>query len=260
MDISPIEEWFREYAAAYISDAHGRIRRSMQMKYAHSRRVAKRCATIAAALGWSGDHVAAARILGLLHDVSRFAQLAEHGTLLDARSFDHGERGWQILRAEPVPWPPGRWQSVVLAGVRYHNKRDVPDGVKGAALRFLHLIRDADKSDILIVLARAIRDRRFSDYPETFGALADDGCPAPRVLSCVEARRSVDYSAMRSVADLQLLLLGWIREFRYAPALDLVKRDGFFRAMAEGLPQDSRMRAVLDSVESFALPRGVGSI
>lgn len=105
-----------------------------EIKCIHPPRVAELCVEIGRELGLDETK---SYIIGLLHDIGRFPQIAEHGTLLDHKSTDHGTLSYEILQEYYD-------DEDILGAVLHHNKYSVPTDNP-----YYHLIRDCDKIDIL---------------------------------------------------------------------------------------------------------------
>lgn len=89
----------------------------------------------------------------MLHDIGRYEQLKVYGTFSDAKSIDHAELSYQIVKMHE--WLADINQDdkdIVLNTVRFHNKRDLPVGLNDDCLLVSKALRDADKIDILKVI------------------------------------------------------------------------------------------------------------
>lgn len=213
---------------------------AIALKLDHTRRVADNARTIARALGWAEDDVLLAETLGWLHDVGRFDQYAEFGHYHDATSFDHGLRGFDVLRPAPLLSPltePHR--NALLEGIRHHNARSIPGSVSPLALPFLKLIRDADKLDIYRVVAEEIERDGFRELASMWPHIDLDGPVNPALLREVRSQPSVDVAILRSLADFIVLQISWVRDLNCAPSFAMVRDRRLLEALAAHLPADS---------------------
>ena len=120
------EQWFARYVDSFR--VGGALENMQELKRKHSRRVCAIACAIAESLEWNEEHDAwLAHAIGLLHDTARFEQYRDYKTFADAASFDHGERGAEILARE------FEWDGIeegdrekLLAAVRHHNKIEIP--------------------------------------------------------------------------------------------------------------------------------------
>lgn len=137
----------------------------IKLKYIHTFKVAKIAVKLAKKLGLKED---LAFIIGLLHDYARFLQFTEFKTFKDIESFDHGEMACKLLFDENAIENfviDKDFYPVIYVAIYLHNKKYVDeDFVKTylekyptslsfkETLNYIHLIRDADKIDILRVI------------------------------------------------------------------------------------------------------------
>lgn len=140
---------FQDYVKDYnIEDE------KIRLKVEHTYRVCELCERIARESGFSDEDVEIAWLTGLLHDVGRFEQVRIYGTFMDAESIDHAQFGADILFKE------GRIRDYIEdtseddlleKAIRAHSAYRIPEDYTQREQRFAHLLRDADKIDILKV-------------------------------------------------------------------------------------------------------------
>lgn len=127
-------------------------------KYKHSLRVMKIAESIALSLNLSEEEVYVAKLIGLLHDYSRFEQWKEFKSYNDLITFDHADMASDILfkRNEIEKYDlDKKYYEIVRLAIKNHNKYKVPRMSKKALL-FTKIIRDADKLDILNLSTNSI--------------------------------------------------------------------------------------------------------
>ena len=132
-------EFFNNYYSNY-DDSNVKI----NGKYKHTFRVLSYAEEIARSLDLDEKEITRAKVCALFHDIGRFEQLKQFNTYNDKLSFDHGDKGYEILKENNYD------DEIVLIAVKYHNKKDVPEFDE---LTNIHskIVRDADKIDILVV-------------------------------------------------------------------------------------------------------------
>lgn len=122
----------------------------IRMKIDHSLRVRDLCLDVAGSAGFDAGEADLAAVCGLVHDIGRFEQWRIYGTYNDSRSADHGDLGAEFLReGDRIRFFSGTDHDTILCAVRYHNKFRVPETLRERDRRFVLLVRDADKLDIL---------------------------------------------------------------------------------------------------------------
>lgn len=144
-----VKDTFKRY-----TDAYDATDEKVKLKIDHTYRVAEICERIARTEGLSDTDVDLAWLLGMLHDVGRFEQLRRFGTFNDAESIDHAQFGADILFVD------GKIRDYVAEtdedelieqAIRAHNMYRVPENLTHRTEKMAHMLRDADKVDILKV-------------------------------------------------------------------------------------------------------------
>lgn len=235
---TPIREWFEAYAGTFAEGSGKSLSPMLQLKYDHCHRVAQDAAQLARDLHWSADDVEIAGLLGLFHDVGRFSQYQEFLTFYDRVSINHADRGAEVFRACELT--KGLFKAAFEAiheGIRLHSRRFLQDDLPAEVLRFVHLIRDADKLDDFSILNDAIRRNDPQELKEIIWKLPVDAPPSPEVIRDLLEGRITSYDSLRSLADFNLIQLSWIFDINFAPT---------FRQIAE--------RTIVDRIEEVMAP------
>ncbi len=160
---------FREYVSRYDIDMP-----MIRLKVEHTYRVAELCEQIARSLALAEADVDLAWLIGLLHDIGRFEQQKNFGTFNDAISIDHAQYGASILfgnkndveaaKSSKAAMPlesaeisirsfveDSDEDDTIHTAVYYHSAYRVPEELDERTAMFCHILRDADKIDILKV-------------------------------------------------------------------------------------------------------------
>jgi hypothetical protein len=174
--------------------------------------------------GWGPDDFQLGEATALLHDTARYSQLRDFQTFRDSDSFDHAAQGVKIIHEQQWLMDlPAEDREAILIAVAVHNKRDIPEAVKGKALRLSWLVRDADKLDILHLLEKAVLDGSLERNPEIAWGLQMKGAPSPEMIEAVEQGRTVSYEWIHCFADFVLIQVGWMNGgFQYRTSVRLV--------------------------------------
>lgn len=159
---------------ASYTDEYDSADEKIKLKIDHTYRVAQLCEQIASSEGLCEADVELAWLLGMLHDIGRFEQLRRYGTFNDAESIDHAKLGADILFGseeklkDPVSEKQGRESGtetgrirdyvkesdedeLIETAIRVHSAYRIPEGLPKRAETLCHILRDADKIDILKV-------------------------------------------------------------------------------------------------------------
>lgn len=246
-----IRDWLQAFVDSYRA-ADGVLPDAVALKLDHTRRVAENARDIARDLDWSPEDVDLAEALGWLHDVGRFAQFGEFGHFHDASSFNHGHRGADLVRESGVLDDlDEKSGGCLLDGIRHHNAKRIPAGLPPDHVRFLQLIRDADKLDIFRVVAEGLERDGFRELADMWPHIHLDGPIHPLLLQDIRARNQGDVAHVESLADFLLLEASWLCELHSAPARVRARRARVLDTLAAHLPADPDVRAVLDGIRGF---------
>lgn len=153
IDTGRVIEVFKNYADAYDASDE-----KIKLKIEHTYRVADLCRQIAQSEHMDSQDADLAWLLGMLHDIGRFEQLRLYGTFIDAESVDHANFGADILFE-------GKQQGIgirsfldeefedelIEIAIRSHSAYRIPEHLPKRTETFCHILRDADKIDILKV-------------------------------------------------------------------------------------------------------------
>ena len=131
-------DFFEDYTSNFDKNIDG-----IKLKYSHSYRVMNIALGIAKNLELSNEDVANVRVCALLHDIGRFIQYTKYKSFNDKETFDHGDKGYEILKEK------GFTDDKILNTVRYHNKLLIPNDLDDKTKLYLKIIRDSDKLDIM---------------------------------------------------------------------------------------------------------------
>lgn len=152
---------FRDYTDGYDASDE-----KIALKIGHTYRVAGLCRLIARSEGMNAEEQELAWLLGMLHDMGRFEQLRRYDTFNDAESVDHAALGVEILfgtgNAEAADDGSGaamirryvaddEEDALIRTAVGMHNVYRLAEGIAPRTEKFCHILRDADKVDILRV-------------------------------------------------------------------------------------------------------------
>ena len=252
LQLQEIRQWFESYAGTFASGS-GAFPPPLQLKVDHSQRVANNARQLAEDLGWSPSEANRAEALGWLHDVGRFSQFAEFGTFTDATSVNHGERGEEVVRQsgilsllEPTE------KKVLFNGIRHHNAKTEPDHLDEESLRFLKLIRDADKLDIFRIVLDSVQKDGFQDLPGMLPQVNLAASLSPKVLCEIQKHRSCSIENIRSLADFLLMQLSWIYDLNYPASLRQITDRNIIDDLERELPDDRRIGQIVQAVRRFA--------
>ncbi len=150
IDFKEAEKQFEKYVSTYDMNNE-----NIRLKYEHSYRVEQESYNIAKSLGLSIEQTEVAKLIGLLHDIGRFEQIAVYNTFSDSRSIDHAEFGVEQLTKNNLIRgfiSTDKYDKIVLEAIRNHSKYSINPNLNEEEMLQAKIIRDADKLDIMNLL------------------------------------------------------------------------------------------------------------
>jgi HD superfamily phosphohydrolase YqeK len=229
------------------------------MKAAHTGRVRRIARRLAAAEGLHSRAVVLAEMAGLLHDAGRFEQYRRHRTFRDAQSVHHGRLAVSVIRTHGLLDDlKGIERRRVLSAVAHHNEMRLHPLADPSGLILLKLLRDADKLDILAMVAARIHSRR------RHGPLADLNVPAsgscsPAVASAISAGRVVGIAKVRSRCDALLFFLSWVFDLNFPAATRQFLDSGWFDRLAAAVAPAGGVRGLVRKARTYAALHAAGA-
>lgn len=250
-DITIFQKWFTNYVETFQStDPY--TNENNEIKKEHSLRVRGHCIAIARSLDLPEDKRFLAETVGLFHDIGRFEQFRKYRTFSDKRSENHAELGAAVMRRENVLLRLNeREQTIILKGIQFHNAKDIPGNEDEETRFFLKIVRDADKLDILEILAEFYNSGDSSSNPALALDLPDTPGISDAVLDDLAARRCVDLKNCRSVNDFKLLQTGWVFDLNFDHSINHIKTHGHLERILTTLPQTPEIQRIHSHIEHF---------
>lgn len=145
-------EKVKQTFAAY-TDRYDPSDPKIRLKTDHTYRVADLCDRIARTV--PGTDPELAWLSGMLHDIGRFEQIRRYNTFSDAQSVDHASFGADLLFRDGLLDPYGSFDEdcryILETSIRNHNRFRIDGDITGICESYCHILRDADKIDILRV-------------------------------------------------------------------------------------------------------------
>jgi len=179
----------------------------VKYKYLHSYRVVSYMNRIAESEGLNEHDMYLAQLIAMYHDIARFEQASKFDTFWDVMSFDHGDRGAEIMLEND--WistfvDNDEDKSIVIKAIKNHNKFEIEEGLTDRELYFAKMIRDADKLDIMKM--------QYIEPEQERSEIRDD--VAESVINHEQYRRNRETIEMNYSTKL-CMMLGFIFDFNF---------------------------------------------
>ena len=246
-EFKSVQAWFERNVEMHMNINSG-TREILQPRLVHCGHVSENCRALAVDLKQKPAGQLTAAAVGLLHDIGRFSQYAEFGSFIDRETVSHSERGYEIAEKSTVilSLSSGDRQNI-LDGIRYHNSKDFAAKAHPESIDYIKLLRDADRIDrfriTLELIQRDSATRKLS--------VRDDGPVSPKVTDRICKHTSASKKIIGSTLDFYLFRLSSVFDISYEVTYRRVAESGIFREIFSYLPDDERIGAAVECMESY---------
>lgn len=234
-DRTHVRKVFQTYTDAYDASDE-----KIKLKIDHTYRVAELCGRIARSEGLPDADVELAWLLGMLHDVGRFEQLRRYGTFNDAASVDHAGLGADILFGDPAE-PEGDVtggsirdyilemgeDDLIEIAIRVHSAYRIPENLDPRTERLCHILRDADKIDILKVNVEVPLEEIYNTTTEELRNAEVSEC----VMESFYEHHATLRSIKRTPVDHVVGHISLVYELVFPESLCIVKEQGYLEQL-----------------------------
>ncbi|MCI0469252.1 MAG: HD domain-containing protein, partial [Nitrospirae bacterium] len=200
----------------------------------------------------SQNEMMIAESVALFHDVGRFPQYAKYKTFKDSASVNHGELGAAILIEQGViKRLPSDEQSIIYDAVKFHNALKLPDLKNSESIKYLKLIRDADKLDIWRIFAEQYETDEDNRASAAGLGLADTNEYSDEVIACLYDNKIALLSRLKTLNDFKLTQLSWVYDINFKISLMLFLERGYLERIGGSLPQTTKIKGGLSILKAY---------
>ena len=250
-DVKDLRAWFHNHVATFKrGDAN--LRRNMGVKEEHTLNVCAEITGVGEELGLSREDLLLAEIAALFHDIGRFAQFAQYGTLVDRTSVDHAQLGIRVLHEnDTLRQLDEGAQDLICRAISYHNRPALPAEETETCLFLSKLLRDADKLDIWRVVTNIYR--RGDEGENSMVELDLPNTPgfSSEAYQALMEKRTVSVAHLRNLNDFKLCHLSWVYDINFLPTFQRIKRRGYLATIHEALPRAGEIDTVCAIAQAY---------
>ena len=249
--LNRLKDWFIEHTQAYEkNDPHED--NAYRLKIDHTLRVCDNIRRVGGSIGLIKGDNCLAQAIGLFHDIGRFKQFARYRTFSDAQSANHARLSLQVLGRETIWHTLPLYERRLAAGaIAYHNAALLPDSAGPRALRFMRLIRDADKIDIWKVVTEYYHRIEKTRNPTLELGRPDTPACTDKVVKTLASRRFVRVEDMKSLNDFKLMQISWVFDLNFRESFRIVEERSVIDLIAAVLPRHPEMEAAIGAAKDY---------
>lgn len=210
----------------------------LTMKKEHTFRVVHNTEQILKGLSLSEEDEYCAKLTALYHDIGRFLQFQKYHTFLDKKSEDHANIAIRILKKHPqFLQEPVHIQKKILSAIILHNKLTLPHDLPAEYKGLCQIIRDADKLDIIRVMAENFTHNLPEKEGVTLNAKDEPLLYSRHILNQAIKKQPINYLDIIYVNDFKILICAWIFSLYYKESIKLLKKQGNIQIILATLPK-----------------------
>lgn len=245
---------FWEHKRSFVEYADSFIEKSgepcLKLKKDHTFRVVENTQKIIPSCRLTEEDCYCAELTALYHDIGRFDQYAKYQTFADKNSENHAHLAVKILKKHKAFLAePKHIQKKILAAVILHNALELPAKLPDRYDVLCKIIRDADKLDILYVMAQNFTQSLPEKDSVMLHVQNNPECYTPKILEQAMKKQVIKYTDLRYENDFKILLCGWFFTLYFRKSKELLKEQGFFSVILHSLPSDPHIKEFQNMME-----------
>jgi len=239
--------WFTNHIGTF-RETDPMHQRSLDLKKEHTARVIAVMNRLTRTLRLSKNACRVASVTALFHDLGRFPQYRRYRTFRDPDSENHAKLSIrELTRYRVLHSLEPEERHLIGRAIIFHNRLCLPDRLDPVTLLHSRLIRDADKVDILRVMADEFRRPKSQQNPVvTLGLNAEEGV-RDEVYRRLFAKRIMNYTELKNANEFKVLQMSWLFDINFRETFEILRERDDLDVIAATLPAT----AIRDEARSF---------
>ncbi len=254
-DITSHQAYFTRYAQSFCEKTQDPS--MLHLKIQHTQQVVNYVHTLVQHETALQAHARACSLAALYHDIGRFEQFFLYNTFRDSASVNHALHGAKVLKKERILQGESfEIRKQVMAAVAMHDRLTLPKGLDSGIKCITCAIRDADKLDILRVMAQQFSPCAQGEKKHeavTFYAKDEPLCWSSIMLEDIMQKRLAAYANIVYINDFKLLLGSWVYDMNFTTSKRIMLEEGYLHSILESLPEDPAINTAKEHIYSLLL-------
>ncbi len=245
------QNWFKHHVLTFqeVDPLH---QRSIDMKKEHTFRVCAAIDRIVSDLGLVENDHRIASVTALFHDLGRFPQYQKYRTFRDPDSENHAKLSlWELNRYRVLQPLDFSERQIISRAIFFHNRLRIPENLDPQTLLHCRLIRDADKVDILRVMAEHFRMEESLRNPVITLGLGADMLVREEIYRLLFERQTMSYAKLKTTNEFKVLQMSWVFDINFRSTLKVLKERNDIGKIAATLPDTPLLREALDFINGY---------
>jgi len=228
--------WFKSHVRTF-RESDPDHQRNLDLKEEHTARVGMNIDRITRALGLSANDRRLAAVTALFHDLGRFRQYHTYRSFQDAKSENHAKLSIRELTRHRVlhTLEPAERQLIGRA-IIFHNRLRLPSRLPPETLLHSRLIRDANKLDVLRVMAEEFRKPQGLRNPVITLSLDSESAVREEIYRRFFEKGNMSYAELANANELKVLQMSWVFDLNFRPSFEIMRERDDLDVIAASLP------------------------
>ena len=226
IDLKHAYEMMRQFFARYDANDPGN-----RLKIVHTYHVADNARILAEKLNLSKEDCDLAQLIGLLHDVGRFEELAIMKQFNNTR-FDHACYGVKMLKEGMLRdfINTDVYDEIICDAIAVHSLYELPEIKEERTLLHAKILRDADKLDNYRVKIEEEVENLFGCRANSREAM-DNSIISDPVFEALASRRCVDVKDRMTPLDYYVTIIGFYFGIAFEETRSIIKEEKLIEKM-----------------------------
>lgn len=232
-----IRTWYDSYVSEFSSEDQ-EIQINIDLIKKHTCQVLENVNELGLSINLDESDLLLIETAALLHDVGRFEQLIQKGTYIDNDDLNHIQFGLDVIEQHEVlkTLEEGE-KNLVIDCVRMHDLSVLPKITDERALALVHLLRDADRIDVLRIVSDYYTHKKLQPNKHLDMELKDMPAIAKKICDAILAERVAKRENVETVNDLKLMQMSWVFDMKHKRSFKIVSEKSYIKAIFETLPK-----------------------
>ncbi len=230
---------FKNYARSFCDVASLSSHKDMlELKIEHTEHVVQHMQLLVQEKSLAAN-AKACLLAALYHDIGRFEQFSRYKTFKDALSVNHATLGAKILYKQGFLKDEDYiTQKYVLYAVATHNRYALPKNMDKNIWLITTAVRDADKLDILRIMADHFTKPEKGQSAVTFYAKDEPTSWSNKIVQDLMQNRLASYDDIVYINDFKLLLGSWVHDIYFTSTKKALMTSTYLEKILQDLPHN----------------------
>ncbi len=233
-----ISTWYNAYVSEFSSE-DSEIQINIDLIKEHASRVLENVQELGASINLDESNSLLLKTCAFLHDIGRFEQLVKNGSYADNDESNHIQIGLDVIEEhEILDVLNENEKQLIIDCVKLHDISVLPKIEDEQSLALIHLLRDADRIDVLRVVSEYYTHKKIYPNRHLDMELIDKPGFSKKISKAILDEKIAKCDDVENVNDLKLSQMSWIFDLNHKRSFKMISEKGYIKAIFETLPKN----------------------